>query len=195
MIGVVLVTHGRLADELKAATEHVVGPQTLFRTVCIGPQDDMEVRREDILDAIKEQLQAETGKNLSLYPVERLADRFVNDDLDRYRNDLKKFLKSPQFFHEDEFEEVDQFIKDSEAIKGHIEALPPEQRDAVKNEVLSELGDAGLGNEAGFGQYFTMGLDLLNPGGLLNQGPKKRQILSKRYAAATRGLYQYLSGE
>jgi PTS system mannose-specific IIA component len=53
MIGVVLVTHGRLADELKAATEHVVGPQTLFRTVCIGPQDDMEQRREDILDAIK----------------------------------------------------------------------------------------------------------------------------------------------
>ncbi|MBP6012892.1 MAG: PTS sugar transporter subunit IIA [Alphaproteobacteria bacterium] len=53
MIGVVLVTHGRLADELKAATEHVVGPQTLFRTVCIGPQDDMEVRREEILDSIK----------------------------------------------------------------------------------------------------------------------------------------------
>ena len=53
MIGVVLVTHGRLADELKAATEHVVGPQTLFRTVCIGPQDDMEVRREEILASIK----------------------------------------------------------------------------------------------------------------------------------------------
>src|SRR5450432_418784 len=53
MIGLVLVTHGRLADELKAATEHVVGPQTLFRTVCIGPNDDMEVRRRDILDAIK----------------------------------------------------------------------------------------------------------------------------------------------
>ena len=53
MIGVVLVTHGRLADELKAATEHVVGPQTLFRTVCIGPQDDMEMRREEILSSIK----------------------------------------------------------------------------------------------------------------------------------------------
>ncbi|MEQ1755355.1 MAG: PTS sugar transporter subunit IIA [Micropepsaceae bacterium] len=52
MIGVVLVTHGRLADELKSATEHVVGPQSAFRTVCIGPQDDMEVRREDILAAI-----------------------------------------------------------------------------------------------------------------------------------------------
>jgi PTS system mannose-specific IIA component len=53
MIGVVLVTHGRLADELKAATEHVVGPQAAFLTVCIGPQDDMEVRREEILSAIK----------------------------------------------------------------------------------------------------------------------------------------------
>jgi PTS system mannose-specific IIA component len=53
MIGLVLVTHGRLAVELKAATEHVVGPQTLFRTVCIGPQDDMEVRRQEILDSIK----------------------------------------------------------------------------------------------------------------------------------------------
>jgi PTS system mannose-specific IIA component len=53
MIGVVLVTHGRLGEELKATTEHVVGPQQLFRTVCIGPQDDMEARREEILDAIK----------------------------------------------------------------------------------------------------------------------------------------------
>jgi PTS system mannose-specific IIA component len=53
MIGVVLVTHGRLADELKAATEHVVGPQADFLTVCIGPQDDMEMRREEILSAIK----------------------------------------------------------------------------------------------------------------------------------------------
>ena len=53
MIGVLLVTHGRLADELKAATEHVVGPQASFRTVCIGPQDDMEARREEILEAIK----------------------------------------------------------------------------------------------------------------------------------------------
>jgi mannose PTS system EIIA component len=53
MIGVLLVTHGRLADELKAATEHVVGPQQAFLTVCIGPQDDMEARREEILEAIK----------------------------------------------------------------------------------------------------------------------------------------------
>jgi PTS system mannose-specific IIA component len=52
MIGIVLVTHGRLADELVAALEHVVGPQRAIATVCIGPNDDMERRRKDILDGI-----------------------------------------------------------------------------------------------------------------------------------------------
>ncbi len=52
MIGIVLVTHGRLADELVAALEHVVGPQTGIATVCIGPEDDMEVRRKEILDDV-----------------------------------------------------------------------------------------------------------------------------------------------
>jgi mannose PTS system EIIA component len=48
MIGLVLVTHGRLADEMRAALEHVVGPQRNICTVCIGPEDDMEDRRADI---------------------------------------------------------------------------------------------------------------------------------------------------
>ena len=52
MIGLVLVTHGRLADELRSAMEHVVGPQRAIATVCIGANDDMEVRRRDIADAI-----------------------------------------------------------------------------------------------------------------------------------------------
>jgi PTS system mannose-specific IIA component len=52
MIGMVLVTHGRLAEEFIAATEHVVGPQSNVRAVCIGPDDDMEQRRQDILDAV-----------------------------------------------------------------------------------------------------------------------------------------------
>ncbi len=52
MIGIVLVTHGRLAEELIAATEHVVGAQRHARAVCIDPDDDMELRREDILKAI-----------------------------------------------------------------------------------------------------------------------------------------------
>jgi PTS system mannose-specific IIA component len=54
MIGLVLVTHGRLADEFVAATEHVVGKQKGIRAVCIGPDDDMEKRRQDILRAVAE---------------------------------------------------------------------------------------------------------------------------------------------
>ena len=50
MIGMVLVTHGGLARELIAALEHVVGPQPAVAMVCIGPEDDMERRRQDILD-------------------------------------------------------------------------------------------------------------------------------------------------
>jgi mannose PTS system EIIA component len=53
MIGLVIVTHGGLANEFRAALEHVVGPQTLLETVSIGPEDDMELRRRDILDAVK----------------------------------------------------------------------------------------------------------------------------------------------
>ena len=52
MIGMVLVTHGRLAAEFIAALEHVVGPQSQISAICIGPDDDMERRRQDILDAI-----------------------------------------------------------------------------------------------------------------------------------------------
>ncbi|MBW7851572.1 MAG: PTS sugar transporter subunit IIA [Rhodospirillales bacterium] len=52
MIGMVLVTHGRLAEELVAALEHVVGPQANVAAVCIGPDDDMEQRRRDILESV-----------------------------------------------------------------------------------------------------------------------------------------------
>lgn len=52
MIGVVLVTHGRLAEEFRHAVEHVVGPQNNFETVSIGAEDDMEQRRHDIVDAV-----------------------------------------------------------------------------------------------------------------------------------------------
>jgi PTS system mannose-specific IIA component len=51
MIGMVLVTHGQLANGFRAALEHVVGPQSQFETIAIGPEDDMEQRRSDILDA------------------------------------------------------------------------------------------------------------------------------------------------
>jgi PTS system mannose-specific IIA component len=52
MIGLVLVTHGQLAEEFRNAVEHVVGPQENFETVAIGADDDMEQRRRDIVDAV-----------------------------------------------------------------------------------------------------------------------------------------------
>ena len=52
MIGLVLVTHGRLAAEFVTAMEHVVGPQEAIESVCIEADDDMEARRRDIADAI-----------------------------------------------------------------------------------------------------------------------------------------------
>ena len=51
MIGLVIVTHGRLAEEFVLAMEHVVGPQSAVEAICIGPEDDMERRRQDILNA------------------------------------------------------------------------------------------------------------------------------------------------
>ena len=53
MIGLVLVTHGALAVEFKSALEHVVGPQEQVETICIGPDDDMEKRRRDIMAACR----------------------------------------------------------------------------------------------------------------------------------------------
>ena len=52
MIGLVIVTHGRLAEEFLFAMEHVVGRQRAVETVCIGAEDDMERRRQDILEAV-----------------------------------------------------------------------------------------------------------------------------------------------
>lgn len=61
MIGMVLVTHGRLAEEFVAAMEHVVGPQKQVATVCIGPEDNMEERRQEILDKVN---QVDNGKGV-----------------------------------------------------------------------------------------------------------------------------------
>lgn len=78
----------------------------------IGLTDRGQRLSEYIIDAAKEQLQVELGKNVSLYPVELLADRFISEDLGRYRTDLRKFLRDPKFFEEDEFEDVDDFLRD-----------------------------------------------------------------------------------
>ncbi len=53
MIGLILVTHGRLAEEFVHAMQHVVGKQEAVATVCIGPNDDMEAKRREIGDAIR----------------------------------------------------------------------------------------------------------------------------------------------
>jgi PTS system mannose-specific IIA component len=52
MIGVVIVTHGNLACEFRAALEHVVGPQEQVETISIGPDDDLDARRADMLAAL-----------------------------------------------------------------------------------------------------------------------------------------------
>jgi PTS system mannose-specific IIA component len=61
MIGLVLVTHGRLADEFRHAVEHVVGPQENLETVSIGADDDIEGRRGDIIEAVS---RADTGNGV-----------------------------------------------------------------------------------------------------------------------------------
>lgn len=63
MIGMVLVTHGRLAEELINALQHVVGPQQNIVAVCIGPEDDMEKRRAEILNSISD---ADNGSGVVL---------------------------------------------------------------------------------------------------------------------------------
>ncbi len=61
MIGLVLVTHGRLAQEFRAALEHIVGPAENLETISIGPDDDMKERRRDICDAVEK---VDSGKGV-----------------------------------------------------------------------------------------------------------------------------------
>lgn len=63
MIGLILVSHGRLADEMRSAMEHVVGAQRHVATVCIGPDDDIEARRAEIFQRIEE---VDTGDGVVL---------------------------------------------------------------------------------------------------------------------------------
>jgi PTS system mannose-specific IIA component len=63
MIGLVLVTHGRLAVEFRSALEHVVGPQKQIEAVTIGPDDDVEQRRKDIIEAVK---RVDTGDGVAI---------------------------------------------------------------------------------------------------------------------------------
>jgi PTS system mannose-specific IIA component len=63
MIGLVIVTHGGLAREFRAALEHVHGPQSQIETISIGPDDDMETRRNEIIEATKT---VDTGQGVIL---------------------------------------------------------------------------------------------------------------------------------
>jgi mannose PTS system EIIA component len=63
MIGVVLVTHGRLAIEFRTALEHVVGPQDQIEAITIDPEDDVEARRKDIIAAVK---RVDTGDGVAI---------------------------------------------------------------------------------------------------------------------------------
>jgi len=63
MIGIVIITHGNLATELLSAVQHIVGTQSHIKTVCIGPQDDVDQRRAEISAAIKA---VELGKGVVL---------------------------------------------------------------------------------------------------------------------------------
>lgn len=77
----------------------------------IGIDDSQAQLVEYILDAIQEQYRIENGRPISLYPVEILADRFLRDDLDLYRDKLEKFLSDPRFFDENEQETLDEFLE------------------------------------------------------------------------------------
>ncbi len=63
MIGIVLVTHGRLACEFRSALEHVVGPQNQLEVVTIGPDDNVEQRRSDVIAAVK---RADSGEGVAM---------------------------------------------------------------------------------------------------------------------------------
>ncbi len=77
----------------------------------IGITDTGRKMTEYILDAVQDQYHAETGKTISAYPVEVLADRF-EQDMERYRKDLGKFLKDPKFFDEEAQEDLEKFLHD-----------------------------------------------------------------------------------
>jgi PTS system mannose-specific IIA component len=63
MIGVVIVAHGGLAGEFRAALEHVVGPQDQLEPFSIGPDDDVEARRVELIDTVR---RVDTGRGVVL---------------------------------------------------------------------------------------------------------------------------------
>lgn len=64
MIGMVIVTHGKLANELILAMEHIVGKQDNVESVCISPNDDIEMKRKEVLEKAKA---TDTGDGVVLF--------------------------------------------------------------------------------------------------------------------------------
>ncbi|QQS46113.1 MAG: hypothetical protein IPM66_19690 [Acidobacteriota bacterium] len=126
----------------------------------IGVTDTGRKLTEYILDAVQEQYMAENGKPISVYPVEVLADRF-EQDIERYRKDLAKFLKDPGYFDEEEQKPIDEFLNDLRNSKSQMirrdcgqklwrfyteylqvtPKLPGESEDVLKNMVETLLAD------------------------------------------------------
>lgn len=79
----------------------------------IGIRGSHKSLTEYVLDAVAEQFAEETGQSLPLYPTQILAERFLNTaDFERYRRDLAKFLRDPNFFDEEEQEDINDFLND-----------------------------------------------------------------------------------
>lgn len=78
----------------------------------VGVSDTGRGLAEYILDAVQEQFLAENGRTISLYPEEMLADRFEKEDYDLLHKKLAAFLKDPNFFDEEEQEDLDKFMAD-----------------------------------------------------------------------------------
>lgn len=135
-------------------------------TSTAGRDDTGRDLTDYILDAVKEQLLAETGKNLSLYPAELLADRFLKEDQGKFRDQLAKFLHEPGVFEPDEQIDIETFlqtIRDNEdpdykrscgntlwrfydeylKVRPQVEAEPEDVLKAMVETVLAE-GYTGL---------------------------------------------------
>lgn len=65
-----------------------------------------------ILDTVSEQYRIETGKSLPIYPAQILSKRFLDNDLERYKNDLRSYLADPKYFDDEEQEDINEFLED-----------------------------------------------------------------------------------
>ena len=133
MIGLVLVTHGALAAEFIAALEHVVGPQERITAICIGPDDDMEQRRQNILEAVED---VDDGKGVvveaySVLDGAEVADRCTVGPFARLR--------------------PASVLLEGSRVGNFVELKKTRLGAGAKASHLTYLGDATIGEEANIG--------------------------------------------